>query len=1612
MFHWLRLLRSHSSTPRTRRGRHSITAAQPILVQLLESREMLTRLESTPITGIGSDWDYNFQDANELYHQYYDSLGEHLESLGAHGDPGHSDPASVDFNISGVNPETQQVGPFESSLRITPTTQSIEAFTEHWGDPAYLYVWAGGGASGIYGEQGIFSYNSTVGSRTLNISNATLPDENGSRFGSMLLKVHVGDSFDYKAELSGHFNEDPVGDIGGGNLIHSFTANSIASGMHWELGSNGETFLSANFKNYVSGFSPDIDFPYDPYSGPDSLFVGMKVRLVWSSTANPSGALGTAYNYVLTEQDTIDPFPTIYVGVSQFAEAPAGTKYLVMVLDPDNTLWESHEDDNYDAIAPIANISEVKANYDENIAPDFFGTYLAGVPLDTTFTVKTLDPSQLGKSVRYTITKPNGDKVKEGTAAAISTPGQYQDKFDVGKLPGGTLDVKFELLNGAGQPLPNGDFNGQIIVKDQLDLDFKGAADGNPVAPLDKLRFIEEIGVITDFEASLNKLPLYDQYKDKFDFVIRDASSKAEVLRKPIMFEKLPQITRAEVQDWNSGDKLHALQDAVEYEAVLSAREKTTTTFDSAPLNVVKLPKWLSGKIVGNPSSYDYVDNHFVIHASYPPQTSNIPLPAPNDSYGLFTGATSQISAGIEFDVFAGLSTSDPVTANMQQLVVVVKLLGQDLVPKTTYSLSQVAPIPLENKTKLIDAGPVKIDTGEIPFAKNIKLFDASVGKSKDFSLTQAILSKLGGPATGLIDLDVSVKGTLDKFFGRGKFTITGTSGDNPQFDAKTSYFTVTAEATGEVAANATASLSLPGVTLVSSSIGGKVWVKVVGDAALNFSGAVLTPSISYAEDHTRLAAQFGANLTVSGQILDHPPVVNELFKTESKVYTLFGSESVTISLKDPETFEKIGDGIVTTSNVARPAVADVALNPTAAMAAPTVSTLTFKDALDSATSRIQLDYDITSTIKPLAAGRHRVEIVAVPNDTAFAETVLGTVDLATLPLSTDPQGGFRSASQLLTLNLIPGQLKSQLNQHLVLRLISDPASGEIVRLRPSNIDVTVAEPTLSLTAPTGVLADGAIVFGTETGGATKVDLQLANVGGPMLLVDNLRVEGSNLRLSSTGRLDLYGNDLTTPLAVEVINPALAASGVLRFATNDPTRPEVSIPVSYQPPNTAPTIGGLPANQSVNDTTTIVPFAAIAVTDPNNQNMLAKVTITNGVVRGDFTVATTAGWTRTITGNNIVYSRFYNPAPNIGSVVQAALRAFVFQPRANAIKPNTTELADITVFVNDGIANTTATTRITTTSVNNTPQFGGLSVNVPVTDKVTVNPLAALIVNDADTQEMLISVTILNGKVRGDFTTASTAGWAVRYTTGNDITYKRYFGPQANVGAAAQAAFRALVFQPRTNAIKPGTTELTDFQVTVSDGVAPAVLGTGTRVTTTSVNDAPTVSGAVANQTMNDNQSKAVFGTLTVTDPDTQDQFVRITINNGTTHGDFTASTTTGWTRKVSGTNILYERFFAAAANNGAVVQTAVRALAFQPRTNVPVGTTETTSFTIFVNDGLANVTNSTTSVITTGVAPRPASSAPVVSPVFLDSDIATIVVPSIKRSPSSLWARLLRKSR
>ncbi len=120
-----------------------------------------------------------------------------------------------------------------------------------------------------------------------------------------------------------------------------------------------------------------------------------------------------------------------------------------------------------------------------------------------------------------------------------------------------------------------------------------------------------------------------------------------------------------------------------------------------------------------------------------------------------------------------------------------------------------------------------------------------------------------------------------------------------------------------------------------------------------------------------------------------------------------------------------------------------------------------------------------------------------------------------------------------------------------------------------------------------------------------------------------------------------------------------------------------------------------------------------------------------------------------------------------------------------------------------------------------------------------------------------------------------------------------------------------------------------------------------------SLNTAPTITNATASQAVNDNATITPFSGVTLADADGDNLSVTIALDDN-------AKGT------LSSTSI--------ASTSVAAAQTALRAITFNPTDNrVAPGSTETTTFTITVNDGTTNSTpNNTTTVISTSVNDAP----------------------------------------
>ncbi|HMB11314.1 putative Ig domain-containing protein [Saliniramus sp.] len=132
-------------------------------------------------------------------------------------------------------------------------------------------------------------------------------------------------------------------------------------------------------------------------------------------------------------------------------------------------------------------------------------------------------------------------------------------------------------------------------------------------------------------------------------------------------------------------------------------------------------------------------------------------------------------------------------------------------------------------------------------------------------------------------------------------------------------------------------------------------------------------------------------------------------------------------------------------------------------------------------------------------------------------------------------------------------------------------------------------------------------------------------------------------------------------------------------------------------------------------------------------------------------------------------------------------------------------------------------------------------------------------------------------------------------------------------------------------------------------------------------NAAPDIGGVAAGQAVNDDMTVTPFSAVTIADDDGDNVSVTIALDDAA-KGGFTAAslTASGFVDAGGGSYTLTSR-----APGDA--QSAIRALVFDPAENrVAPGTTETTTFTITVNDGTTDTVDNTTTVVSTSINDAP----------------------------------------
>ncbi|MCA3004787.1 MAG: hypothetical protein IOD15_05415, partial [Phycisphaerales bacterium] len=393
--------------------------------------------------------------------------------------------------------------------------------------------------------------------------------------------------------------------------------------------------------------------------------------------------------------------------------------------------------------------------------------------------------------------------------------------------------------------------------------------------------------------------------------------------------------------------------------------------------------------------------------------------------------------------------------------------------------------------------------------------------------------------------------------------------------------------------------------------------------------------------------------------------------------------------------------------------------------------------------------------------------------------------------------------------------------------------------------------------------------------------------------------------------------------------------------------------------NDTPTVSGAQAGQPVTDVSTVAPFTGVTIADADNPGQILSVSVSvDNAAKGVFTAESLAA-SGFISAGGGVYA-----FTGVAADVTAAVRGLVFAPTNNRVNPGSVEVTTFNITVGDGLGSTVnSTTTVVVTPVNDAPQLtlpGGVAGQA-VDDSATLQPFSGVTISDADSNQPLTLTVSLDDAAKGVFTPASLASSGFVSTGGGSYRF---------IGTAAQAteAIRALVFNPTDNRVMPGLTETTVFTVSVNDQYAAPVSDNTASVVSTSINDAPTISGAAAAQTVNDNLTIRPFSGMTIADVDHPAQIldVSVTLDN-TAKGAFTPeSLTSSGFADVGGGVYTF-------TGTAAQATAAVRALMFNPADNrVAVNQTEITAFTVVVNDGSLTASNTTTTVVSLSINDAP----------------------------------------
>ena len=234
-----------------------------------------------------------------------------------------------------------------------------------------------------------------------------------------------------------------------------------------------------------------------------------------------------------------------------------------------------------------------------------------------------------------------------------------------------------------------------------------------------------------------------------------------------------------------------------------------------------------------------------------------------------------------------------------------------------------------------------------------------------------------------------------------------------------------------------------------------------------------------------------------------------------------------------------------------------------------------------------------------------------------------------------------------------------------------------------------------------------------------------------------------------------------------------------------------------------------------------------------------------------------------------------------------------------------------------------------------TPFNGGLT-----TDDTPLDPLAGVILTNADTAAVGTATVVLSATANGTLSNLTTGALS---TDGGTYTV-------TGTAAQIQAALRALVFTPTQHEVAPGQVVVTNLAITVADTASTVTGGPYNNIYVTAVANVPAVHVTQLPAFRTDAQTATPFNGVTITDPDAGvSETATITLTAGGSATDANGALSgAGLTKTGVGTYVL-------ATGSPSAVQSALDALVFTPAA-LNGAASATTQFTLQVanNDGAA----------------------------------------------------------